>query len=61
MNQINEKSLVQTEAPEAFPPELLKLPAGARQEYFEQRCLISHPRLRGHSSVDLSAWRRHDD
>src|SRR6266496_5702916 len=45
MNQINEKSLVQTEAPESFPPELLKLPAGARQEYFEQRCLISHPRL----------------
>src|SRR5713101_3443224 len=45
MNQINEKSLVQTEAPESFPPEVLKLPAGARQEYFEQRCLISHPRL----------------
>jgi AAA domain len=35
----------QQEAPESFPPELLKLPAGARQEYFEQRCLISHPRL----------------
>ena len=34
-----------TNAPEAFPSELLKLPAGARQEYFEQRCLISHPRL----------------
>ena len=45
MNQISENSLAQTEAPEAFPSELLKLPAGARQEYFEQRCLISHPRL----------------
>jgi len=45
MNQINEKPLVQTEAPESFPSELLTLPAGARQEYFEQRCLISHPRL----------------
>lgn len=33
------------EAPEPFPPEVLSLPAGARQEYFEQRCLISHPRL----------------
>jgi hypothetical protein len=38
-------SEVQSEAPEFFPPELLKLPAGARQEYFEQQCLISHPRL----------------
>jgi hypothetical protein len=32
-------------APESFPPELLAQPAGARLEYFEQRCLISHPRL----------------
>src|SRR2546427_12847633 len=32
-------------APEPFPPELLALPVGARLEYFEQRCLISHPRL----------------
>lgn len=45
MNQINEKSLAQMESPESFPPELLKLPVGARQEYFEQQCLISHPRL----------------
>ena len=45
MNQEDEKSAVQTEAPESFPPELLKRPLGARQEYFEQRCLISHPRL----------------
>src|SRR5437667_5188445 len=41
MNNEDEKP----EAPESFPPELLKLPVGARQEYFEQRCLISHPRL----------------
>src|SRR3989454_3831987 len=34
-----------TGVPESFPPELLTLPVGARQEYFEQRCLISHPRL----------------
>ena len=33
------------EAPEPFPPEVLSRPLGARQEYFEQRCLISHPRL----------------
>jgi AAA domain len=45
MNHTNEKPEVQTEAPESFPPELLKRPLGARQEYFEQRCLISHPRL----------------
>jgi hypothetical protein len=45
MNQINEKLEVQSEAPESFPPELLRQPPGARQEYFEQRCLISHPRL----------------
>jgi hypothetical protein len=41
MNNEDEKP----EAPESFPPELLKRPLGARQEYFEQRCLISHPRL----------------
>ena len=45
MNQSNEKFEVQTEALEFFPPELLRQPPGARQEYFEQRCLISHPRL----------------
>src|SRR6266700_3907267 len=33
------------DAPESFPPELLAQPVGARLEYFEQRCLISHPRL----------------
>jgi AAA domain len=45
MNDENEKPEVQTKAPESFPPELRVLPAGARQEYFEQRCFISHPRL----------------
>jgi hypothetical protein len=36
---------VRRDAPEPFPPELLAQPVGARLEYFEQRCLISHPRL----------------
>ena len=30
---------------ESFPPELLAQPVGTRLEYFEQRCLICHPRL----------------
>ncbi len=43
----DEKQLVGVgqDAPESFPPELLAQPVGARLEYFEQRCLISHPRL----------------
>src|SRR5258708_28505487 len=45
MSQNDNTSEAQTEAPEPFPPELLALPVGARLEYFEQRCLISHPRL----------------
>jgi len=45
MNNTDSKPLVQTKAPESFPPELLVRPLGARQEYFEQRCFISHPRL----------------
>jgi hypothetical protein len=45
VNNEDEKPEIQTKVPESFPPELLKLPLGARQEYFEQRCLISHPRL----------------
>jgi hypothetical protein len=45
MNEETDKALGQDEAPESFPPELLAQPVGARQEYFEQRCLISHPRL----------------
>jgi hypothetical protein len=32
-------------APESFPLELLAQPVGARLEYFEQQCLISHARL----------------
>jgi hypothetical protein len=32
-------------APEPFPPALLEQPVGKRQEYFEQQCLIAHPRL----------------
>lgn len=31
--------------PDRFPAALLTQPAGARQEYFEQQCLIEHPRL----------------
>src|SRR6266700_5148885 len=31
--------------PDCFPTDLLTQPNGARQEYFEQRCLIEHPRL----------------
>src|SRR6266571_767945 len=45
MNEETDKALDQGEAPEPFPPELLAQPVGARLEYFEQRCLISHPRL----------------
>src|SRR6266849_8924401 len=45
MNKEDEQQKAQREGPELFPPELLTLPVGARQEYFEQRCLISHPRL----------------
>ncbi|HEX6477547.1 MAG TPA: ATP-binding protein [Ktedonobacteraceae bacterium] len=43
-DEINQ-ALTQKVAPEPFPPELLAQPAGARLEYFEQRCLISHSRL----------------
>ncbi len=45
MNNKESKPEVQMEAPESFPHELLKRPLGARQEYFEQRCFISHPHL----------------
>ncbi len=45
MNNKDEQQAIQPEAPESFPSELLRQPPGARQEYFEQRCLISHPRL----------------
>jgi hypothetical protein len=43
-DQIEREDTIQDE-PESFPPELLKLPPGARQEFFEQQCLIEHPRL----------------
>jgi len=45
MTDETNKASAQTEVPESFPPELLAHPVGARLEYFEQRCLISHPRL----------------
>jgi AAA domain len=45
MTDKNNKANGKTEAPESFPPELLAQPVEARLEYFEQRCLISHPRL----------------
>src|SRR6266571_4053165 len=45
MNEETDKALDQGEAPEPFPPALLTQPVGTRLEYFEQRCLISHPRL----------------
>src|SRR5712692_5694271 len=45
MNKEDKQQKVLIEGPEPFPPELLTLPPGARQEYFEQRCLISHARL----------------
>jgi hypothetical protein len=35
----------QAEEPEFFDRTLLLQPPGARQEYFEQHCLIEHPRL----------------
>ncbi|TMC22834.1 MAG: ATP-binding protein [Chloroflexi bacterium] len=45
MSDETNRTLGQTLIPESFPPELLVQPVGARLEYFEQRCLISHPRL----------------
>jgi hypothetical protein len=45
MTDETNKASAQTGVPESFPPELLAHPVGARLEYFEQRCLISHPRL----------------
>ena len=35
-----------------FPLSYSQQPMGARQEYFEQRCLISHPRL--HEALDAT-------
>ncbi len=55
MSQDDNKALAQAEAPEPFPPDLLALPVGARLEYFEQRCLISHPRLQEALEATLQA------
>src|SRR5205823_6689831 len=38
-------SEMSNEEPDRFPLHLLQQPPGARQEYFEQQCLIEHPRL----------------
>src|SRR5258708_456342 len=40
-----DKKRLQDEEPEFFDRALLLQPPEARQEYFEQRCLIEHPRL----------------
>lgn len=37
--------MIQAHEPGYFPDALLTCPRGARQEYFEQQCLIEHPRL----------------
>ena len=55
MNDETNKALTHQAAPESFPPELLKRPVGARQEYFEQRCLISHPLLQEALETTLQA------
>src|SRR6266536_1018106 len=45
MKHEHEKLVPQSTEPEYFPSTLLTQPNGARQEYFEQQCLIEHPRL----------------
>ncbi|GAC1350755.1 MAG: ATP-binding protein [Ktedonobacteraceae bacterium] len=45
MKNEHAKPAPQTTEPEYFPSALLTQPNGARQEYFEQQCLIEHPRL----------------
>src|SRR6266571_2570514 len=45
MKNEHKKPAPQSTEPEYFPSALLKQPNGARQEYFEQQCLIEHPRL----------------
>jgi hypothetical protein len=45
LTQPNASAKAQSEEPDYFPPELLRQPKGVRQEYFEQHCLIEHPRL----------------
>ena len=45
MNAGSDQSATQVATPEPFPPALLMQPVDVRQEYFEQQCLIAHPRL----------------
>ena len=45
MKERDEQAATRPVEPEPFPPELLHQPLAARQEYFEQRCLIEHARL----------------
>src|SRR5229473_3875696 len=45
MKHEHEKLAPQATEPEYFPSALLTQPNGTRQEYFEQQCLIEHPRL----------------
>jgi len=45
MKHEHEQPVPQSTEPEYFPSVLLTQPHGARQEYFEQQCLIEHPRL----------------
>ena len=45
MKNEHEQPVRQSTAPEYFPSALLTQPHGARQEYFEQQCLIEHPRI----------------
>src|SRR6266702_6435921 len=45
MSNEHEQQAFPPEEPAYFPSALLTQPNGARQEYFEQQCLIEHPRL----------------
>src|SRR5438067_11622627 len=45
MSNEHDQQAFPPEEPEYFPSALLTQPNGARQEYFEQQCLIEHPRL----------------
>jgi len=45
MKQERVQEMGASDGPDGFPVALLTQPIGARQEYFEQRCLIEHARL----------------
>ena len=45
MSNEHDQQAFPPQEPEYFPSALLTQPNGARQEYFEQQCLIEHPRL----------------